>query len=142
NQGGWDTHEQNFSSLKKSRLPQLDQGYAALLKDLHASGMLDHTLVIWMGEFGRTPKVNSSAGRDHWPNAMSVCMGGGGVKTGVVVGATNERGEMPKDHPLRVEDMAATLYRALGIDYSKEYMSPENRPLKINYDGEPIAELI
>jgi hypothetical protein len=142
NQGGWDTHEQNFSSLKKSRLPELDQGYAALLADLHARGMLDRTLVIWMGEFGRTPKVNSAAGRDHWPNAMSVCMGGGGVKTGMVIGETNERAENPKERPIRVEDVAATIYQALGIDYRKEYISPENRPLKINYDGEPVHELL
>ena len=142
NQGGWDTHEQNFTSLKKSRLPQLDQGYAALLSDLHARGMLDHTLVIWMGEFGRTPKVNSAAGRDHWPYAMCVCMGGGGVKTGIVVGETNERAENPKERPIRVEDVAATIYQALGIDYRKEYDSPQNRPLKINYDGEPVHELL
>ena len=104
--------------------------------------MLDSTLVVWMGEFGRTPKVNSSAGRDHWPNGMSICMGGGGVKTGICVGSTNERAENPKDRPLRVEDVAATIYKSLGVDYEKEYVTPENRPVKINYDGEPIAELL
>jgi hypothetical protein len=142
NRGGWDTHEQNFSSLKKHRLPELDQGYAALLKDLHDRGMLDSTLVVWMGEFGRTPKVNASAGRDHWPNAMCVCMGGGGVRTGIVVGETNERAENPKERPIRVEDVAATIYQALGVDYRKEYESPQNRPLRINYDGEPVRELL
>jgi hypothetical protein len=142
NMTGWDTHENNFQSLKKSRLPELDQGYAALLKDLHDRGMLDHTLVVWMGEFGRTPKVNASAGRDHWPQAMSVCMGGGGVKTGIVVGESNERAEVPKERPIRVEDVAATIYQALGVDFRKEYESPQNRPLKINYDGEPIRELL
>jgi hypothetical protein len=140
--GGWDTHENNFVSLKTRRLPELDQGYAALLKDLHARGMLDRTLVVWMGEFGRTPKVNSSAGRDHWSYAMCVCMGGGGVKTGMVVGETNERAENPKERPIRVEDVAATIYQALGIDYHKEYESAQNRPLKINYDGEPVLELL
>jgi hypothetical protein len=142
NQGGWDTHENNFKELKKSRLPELDQGYATLLKDLHARGMLDHTLVLWMGEFGRTPKVNASAGRDHWPNAMCVCMGGGPVKRGIVVGETNERAEVPKERPIRVEDVAATIYQALGVDFHKEYESPQNRPIKINYDGEPIREVL
>ena len=104
--------------------------------------MLDTTLVVWMGEFGRTPRVNCAAGRDHWPGAISVCMGGGGVKTGQVVGSSNERGEYPKDRPLRVEDVAATIYKAMGINGDKEYMSPQERPIKINYDGTPISELI
>jgi hypothetical protein len=142
NYGGWDTHENNFNALKNNLLPNLDQGYAALLSDLKQRGMLDSTLVVWMGEFGRTPKVNSSAGRDHWPNSMSVCMGGGGVKTGQAVGTSNERAEFPKDRPIRVEDVAATIYKAMGVDYEKEYMSPQNRPFKINYDGEPIQELL
>ena len=142
NYNGWDTHENNFNSLKNNLLPPLDQGYAALLNDLKERGMLDTTLVVWMGEFGRTPRINSSNGRDHWPGAISVCMGGGGVKTGIVVGSSNERGEYPKDRPLRVEDVAATIYKAMGINYEKEYMSPQERPLKINYDGTPISELI
>src|SRR5439155_675494 len=83
NNGGWDTHTDNFRSLKNNRLPELDRGYAALLKDLHARGTLDNTLIICMGEFGRTPRVNSAAGRDHWGQAMFVTMGGGGVKTGI-----------------------------------------------------------
>lgn len=140
--GGWDTHENNFNALKNHLLPTLDTGYAALLSDLKERGMLDSTLVVWMGEFGRTPKVNPSAGRDHWPNAMCVCLGGGGVKTGMVVGSSNERAEVPKERPIRVEDVAATIYKALGVDYEKEYISPENRPLKINYDGDPIREVL
>lgn len=142
NYGGWDTHQDNFNALKNSLLPPLDSGYSALLSDLKQRGLLDTTLVVWMGEFGRTPRVNSAAGRDHWPGAISVCMGGGGVKTGVVVGSSNERGEGPKDRPLRVEDVAATIYKAMGVDYEKEYVSKENRPIKINYDGEPIRELL
>ncbi len=142
NMGGWDTHTDNFNALKNGLLPPLDKGYAALLNDLHRRGMLDTTLVVWMGEFGRTPRVNSAAGRDHWPGAISVCMGGGGVKTGMVIGSTNERSEMPKDRPLRVEDVAATIYHAMGIDTEKEYLSPQDRPLKINYDGQPIKELL
>jgi hypothetical protein len=142
NYNGWDTHTDNFNALKNSLLPPLDGGYAALLNDLKQRGLLDTTLVVWMGEFGRTPRVNSSAGRDHWPGAISVCMGGGGIKTGVVVGSSNERAEYPKDRPLRVEDVAATIYKAFGVNYEKEYMSPQERPIKINYDGTPISELL
>ena len=142
NFNGWDTHTDNFNSLQKNLLPPLDGGYAALLNDLKQRGMLDTTLVVWMGEFGRTPRVNSSAGRDHWSGAISVCMGGGGVKTGTVVGSTNERAEYPKDRPIRVEDVAATIYSAMGVNGDKEYMSPQQRPIKINYDGTPISELL
>ncbi len=142
NYGGWDTHTDNFNSLKNGLLPPLDSGYSALLSDLHDRGMLDSTLVVWMGEFGRTPRVNGAAGRDHWPGAISVCMGGGGVKTGQVIGSTNERSEFPKERPIRVEDVSATIYKAMGINFEKEYMSPQQRPFKINYDGTPISELI
>jgi len=142
NFNGWDTHTDNFNSLKNSLLPPLDGGYAALLNDLKQRGMLDSTLVVWMGEFGRTPRVNSSAGRDHWPGAISVCLGGGGVKTGMVVGSSNERAEYPKDRPLRVEDVAATIYTAMGVNGDIEYMSPQQRPIKVNYDGTAIAELL
>ncbi len=142
NFGGWDTHTDNFKSLKGHLLPTLDTGYAALLDDLKQKGMLDSTLVVWMGEFGRTPKVNSSAGRDHWSESMVVCMGGGGVKTGMAVGSSNERAERPKDRPVRVEDVAATIYKALGVNSDKEYVTPQNRPVRINYDGEPIAEVL
>lgn len=142
NFGGWDTHENNFNALKGHLLPTLDSGYAGLLQDLKQRGMLETTLVVWMGEFGRTPKVNASAGRDHWPNAMSVCLGGGGVKTGEAIGTSNERAEVPKDRPIRVEDVASTIYKAIGVDYEKEYMSPQNRPIKVNYDGEPVSELL
>lgn len=142
NYNGWDTHTDNFNALQKSLLPPLDAGYAALLNDLKQRGLLDTTLVVWMGEFGRTPRINSAAGRDHWPGAISVCMGGGGVKTGVVVGSSTANGEYPKDRPLRVEDVAATIYKAVGISADKEYLSPQQRPIKINYDGTAITELI
>ncbi len=141
NYGGWDTHEGHFNAMKNHLGPTLDTGYAGLLQDLKDRGMLDSTLVVWMGEFGRTPKVNSSAGRDHWPNVMSVNMGGGGIKTGMTLGTSNERGELPKDRPIRVEDVAATIYRALGVDSEKEFLNAEKRPLKINYDGEVLHEL-
>lgn len=142
NHGGWDTHTDNFRSLKGSRLPQLDAGYSSLLTDLRDRGLLDNTLVICMGEFGRTPRVNSSAGRDHWGQAMFVTMGGGGVKTGTVVGETDAIAEQPKDRPVTVEDVAATVYRALGIDFTRAYESPDKRPIKINDGGTPIEELL
>ena len=141
NWGGWDTHQNNFTSMR-SLLPQLDLAYSALLEDLEGRGLLESTLVVWMGEFGRTPKVNPSAGRDHWAQAMTVCMGGGGVRTGVVVGETNERAEEPRSRPIRVEDLAATIYHALGIDASREYITPQNRPVRINYDGVPVSEIL
>ena len=142
NYGGWDTHQDNFNSMKNNLLPTFDTGYAALLADLHQQGMLDNTLVVAMGEFGRTPHINAAAGRDHWPTAISVGIGGGGVKTGTVVGKTNANAEYPTDRPVRVEDVAATIYSAMGIDYTKTYISPEGRPMKINYDGTPIQELL
>ncbi|MBI4585307.1 MAG: DUF1501 domain-containing protein [Planctomycetes bacterium] len=142
NLGGWDTHQDNFSSLKGHRLPELDLGYSALLEDLAARDLLESTLVICMGEFGRPPTVNPSAGRDHWAQAMTVCLGGGGVKTGLVIGETNERAEEPKERPIRVEDVAATIYNALGIPCGKEYRTPQNRPVKINYDGQAVAEVL
>ncbi|HZP81719.1 MAG TPA: DUF1501 domain-containing protein, partial [Chthonomonadaceae bacterium] len=109
--GGWDTHSGNFGSLKNGLLPDLDRGFSALLTDLHQRGMLDTTLVIWMGEFGRTPQINKNAdpGRDHWPNAMSVVMAGGGVKGGQVIGKTDERAMGPAERPIHVEDLAASI---------------------------------
>src|SRR5437016_5518570 len=113
--GGWDTHQNNFKSLKERKLPVLDRAYAALLQDLHERGLLDSTLVVWFGDFGRTPKINPSAGRDHWATAGVACMGGGGVKRGEVVGATNALGEFVVDSPVSPQDLAATIYYALGI---------------------------
>jgi hypothetical protein len=142
-QGGWDTHENNFPSLKNGLLPTVDQGMSALLTDLSQRGMLDSTLVLWMGEFGRTPEINKNAnpGRDHWPNAMSVAIAGGGVRGGQVIGETDERGMGPKERAIHVEDLAATLYHALGIDPEKEYITPSGRPVRLANDGKVIREL-
>jgi hypothetical protein len=139
--GGWDTHTDNFKSLKDHRLPQVDQGYAVLLRDLHDRGLLSSTIVVCMGEFGRTPKVNSSAGRDHWSEAMFVTMGGGPLKNGIVVGETDRLAEYPADRPVKVEDCAATLYKALGVDADKMFQSPDGRPNRIADGGEPVHEL-
>jgi hypothetical protein len=140
--GGWDTHGNNFEELKKRKLPQFDQGWSALLQDLHDRGQLEHTLVMVMGEFGRTPKINSGAGRDHWPGAMSVLMAGAGLKVGQAIGVTDARAEYPKERPLMPEDVLSTMYSSLGVDQNVEFMNEAQRPLKILNSGEPIRELV
>lgn len=139
--GNWDTHAQNFISLESNLLPQVDTALTALLNDLHDRGMLDTTLVIPTGEFGRTPVINKDAGRDHWPKAMTVPFAGGGVAGGRVIGASDERAEAPATDPFTPEDMAATIYQTLGVDYSEVYSDPLGRPLPILDSGRPIREL-
>ncbi len=141
NHSGWDTHQANFQSLRDARLPQLDSGYAALLTDLHDRGLLSDTLVICMGEFGRTPKVNSSAGRDHWAGSCFITMGGGPVKTGMVVGSSDANGENPASRPISIEDFAATVYKALGINTDTTYHAPDSRPVRVLESGTPVLEL-
>jgi uncharacterized protein (DUF1501 family) len=140
--GGWDTHQNNFKSLKERLLPRLDKGYAALLQDLHDRGLLESTLVVWFGDFGRTPKINPSAGRDHWASAGVACMGGGGVKTGEVVGATNQLAEFVIDNPVTPQDLAATIYQALGIPLHTWYRSQDGRPVELVPEGKPIRQLV
>jgi hypothetical protein len=142
NTTGWDTHGNNFKSLKQTLAPPVDRGLAALLEDLDVRGLLDSTVVFLVGEFGRTPKVNKSAGRDHWPYSLFALLAGGRLPRGLVHGATDAGGERPKDRPVSPDDMAATFYRALGIDPKKEYRSPTGRPIQIVHDGNPIAELL
>jgi hypothetical protein len=139
--GGWDTHRDNFTRLKDDKLPKLDQGMAGLMDDLSSHGLLDRTAVLMTGEFGRTPKVNGTAGRDHWARAMSLVMAGAGIKGGQVIGKTNPNGEEPADNPLKPEDVAASFYHALDIDPHKEYYTPTGRPVHIVRDGKPIKEL-
>jgi len=139
--GGWDTHRNNFSILKDDKLPKLDQGLAGLLEDLSARGLLDRTAVLMTGEFGRTPKVNPNAGRDHWARAMSIVMAGAGIKGGQVIGQTNDKGEEPAGDPLKPEDVAASFYHALDIDPHKEYHTPTGRPVHIVRDGQVIPGL-
>jgi uncharacterized protein (DUF1501 family) len=140
--GGWDTHQENFRSLKTRKLPVLDQGYAGLLQDLHDRGLLANTLVVWFGDFGRTPKVNPSAGRDHWASAGVACMGGGGVKLGEVVGATNPLGEFVVDSPVTPQDLAATIYHTLGIPLHTWYRAQDGRPIELVPEGRPIRQLL
>src|SRR5262249_17122427 len=140
--GGWDTHQNNFNSLKQRKLPVLDRAYSTLLQDLDERGLLANTLVVWFGDFGRTPKVNTSAGRDHWASAGVACMGGGGVRTGEVVGATNALGEFVIDSPVYPEDLAATVYQALGIPLHTWYRSQDGRPVELVPTGKPVRQLV
>ena len=144
---GWDMHQQIFKAMPDAlfrgsgKLPALDQAYSALITDLKERGLLSTTLVVLMGEFGRTPKINNAAGRDHWPRAGFVCFAGGGVRGGQVIGATDSSGETPIEQPVRPEDVAFTMLHSLGIDPEKEYQAPGGRPLKIQGDGGLIAGL-
>lgn len=138
----WDTHYNNFDVLKKDLLPHLDSGLPALLTDLEQRGLLDTTLVCVMGEFGRTPRVNKHAGRDHWGPSNTLLLAGGGIQGGRAVGATNARGERPEANPVGPEDLAATLYHCLGIDPEQEFHTPEGRPVKIVNDGRLIPGLV
>jgi len=140
--GGWDTHQDNFRSLRDRLLPRLDRAYSALLQDLHSRGMLDNTLVVWFGDFGRTPKVNPSAGRDHWATAGVACMGGGGIRLGEVVGSTNALAEVVVDNPVAPEDIAATIYHALGIPLHTWYRAQDGRPIELVPTGRPVRQLI
>jgi hypothetical protein len=139
--GGWDTHRGNFATLKDTKLPQLDQGMASLLEDLSSRALLPRTGLFMTGEFGRTPKVNANAGRDHWARAMSIVMAGAGIKGGQVIGKTNDRGEEPVERPITPEDVAASFFHSLGIDPHKEYHTPTGRPVHIVRDGKVIKEL-
>ena len=140
--GGWDTHANAFDTLKNRLLPELDKGMGALVADLAQRGLLESTMVVWMGEFGRTPRINQNAGRDHWPRSWSIVMGGGGLKGGKAVGATDKDGVDIVDRPVGVMDVVATMTHAMGIDPKTQYTTPRGRPIKVVDGGKPITELI
>jgi hypothetical protein len=140
--GGWDTHANNFEALRKNRLPPFDAAWAALVQDLHRRGLQRDVLVLVWGEFGRTPRVNKDAGRDHWPGAQSVVLAGGGMRMGQAVGVTDARAEYPRERPVTPEDVLATVYNHLGIDTDGEFLNEAQRPLKVLNRGEPIRELL
>ena len=140
--GGWDTHRDNFNRLKDNNLPNLDDGLAGLFQALEAKGLLKTTAVFVTGEFGRTPKINQRGGRDHYPRAMFCLLAGGGMEGGQVIGASDEKGEGPRDRVISPDDVAATFYHALGIDHTKEYHTPTGRPVMIVRHGKPIPELV
>lgn len=139
---GWDNHTTIFPTLKNDLLPEMDAGISALLADLAERGLLETTLVLAFGEFGRTPKINKEGGRDHWPNVTSVLIAGGGIKNGQAVGTTDRSGEYPEERPVTPEDLAATIYHCMGVDYRMVAQTPLGRPVQIVTDGEPIRELI
>ena len=138
----WDTHYNNFDVLKRDLLPHLDTALPTLLRDLHDRGLLDSTLVLVTGEFGRTPRVNQHAGRDHWGPSTAIAMAGAGIRGGNVVGASNERAEKPAGEPKGPADLAATIYHCLGISPKTTFHTPEGRPIPIvPGDGRVMYEL-
>jgi len=141
NSGGWDHHANIFASLDR-RLPEFDAALSTLIDDLGARGLLESTLVVAMGEFGRTPKINDKAGRDHWGHAASLVFAGGGIAPGRVIGRTDDQGAHVIDRPVSPADVASTIYHAVGVDPSGHLMTPENRPVAILDEGSPIAELL
>jgi hypothetical protein len=139
--GGWDLHVQ-IKGNTLSQLPQFDQAFAALIRDLDRTGLLNSTLVMVSSEFGRTPKINATAGRDHWPKVFSVVLAGGGIKRGFVYGTSDSTASEPENDPLTVEDLAMTVYHQLGINGEKKLMAPGNRPIDIVREGAVRKELI
>jgi hypothetical protein len=137
--GGWDTHANNFRSLKNNLMPRVDQALPALLADLHERGLLESTLVVWLTDFGRTPKINSASGRDHWASAGFAVMAGAGIPGGAVLGKTDEEGGQPTHNEYRSEDIAATLYTKLGIPLDLITKTADDRPIRLN-QGKLIKE--
>ena len=140
NSGGWDLHQNNFTSLEK-KLPELDKAFAALMEDLKQRGLLESTVVMCMGEFGRTPRINGNAGRDHFARAWSVVLGGGGIKGGRAIGKTNSDGTSVEGESHSSEDLMATVCQALGISLKTAYTAKNGRPMKIAGGGKVIQEL-
>jgi hypothetical protein len=144
NMGGWDLHQNVFQTLSQQRLPQLDQGISALVSDLKMRGMLDDVVLVWMGEFGRTPRINQDVGRDHWARSWSTVIGGGGLKNGQAIGATDKDGTSVADGSKAYlpGDIWATVSHALGIPLNTVHTSKRGRPMKLANGGTPIQELI
>ncbi|HYH68325.1 MAG TPA: DUF1501 domain-containing protein [Urbifossiella sp.] len=137
---GWDMHDGLFPTMRNTLLPHTDDTLSALLDDLKDRGLLDETLVYWTGDFGRTPRVNDKAGRDHWPQCQSILLAGGGVRGGMTYGASDPTGAFPKDDPLRPDDVTATVFHALGLDPATEIRDQLGRPLPISA-GSPVTAL-
>jgi hypothetical protein len=137
----FDTHNQHFTKMRNMLLPPVDRAFSALLDDLTDRGMLDETLVAWTGEFGRTPRINGSAGRDHWGRVYSTVLAGGGIRGGRVVGRSDSQGGVPADNPVHVSDFVATMYHALGYDADTRVVDPTGRPHFI-VQGRPVLELL
>ncbi len=138
---GWDNHQNIFPILKDTRLPVLDRGMSALMEDLEQRGLLKDTVVIWMGEFSRTPRINANAGRDHWARSWSVVVGGGGMNGGIAVGSTSDDGTRVESEPHTSQDVMASVCKALGISLDTTFTSNSGRPMKIANSGKIIKEL-
>ena len=139
--GQWDSHKDNFTA-HRALLPPWDQCLSALIEDLDQRGLLETTLLVIGGEFGRTPKINKDAGRDHWPTVYTTVLCGGGLKQGVILGESDSLGETPKSRPISHQDVLATIYHQLGIDYRKTYFNEAHRPVEILNYGRPIEEIL
>ena len=152
NNRGWDTHNDLYTRLKEGYtgakvgvglIPSLDLALTALIQDLVDRGLFDETLIVVMGEFGRTPKLNTAGGRDHWPRVFSAVLAGGGVQGGQVIGSSDTVGEGPKDRPVTPADLAATIYRLLGIDPKLELHTSDGRPVRVApYQSQAITEIV
>ncbi len=140
--GGWDNHNNIFNVLSGGLLPRFDRSFAAFLDDMGQRGLLKRTLVIVMGEFGRTPIINKDGGRDHYPRVFSMALAGGGITGGTVVGGSDARGMEPSSDPVKPEDIAATIYQCLGIDYSQSISSPEGVRITLSRGGNPIRKAL
>lgn len=138
----WDTHQNNGERVKDVLCPQFDRTFATFITDLKQRGLLDETLVVVMGEFGRSPKINANGGRDHWGNVFSVVMAGAGVPGGQIIGASDAIGAVPADRPVRPAQLAATIYHLLGIPPNKEFIDPVQRPRTVTDSGMPLVEIV
>lgn len=137
----WDTHSDNFNKHRKQLMPNLDRGFSALLGDLEQRGLLDDTLIVWLAEFGRTPKINSNAGRDHWAACNTVLLAGAGIPGGTVYGESDRHAAYPERDPVHPEDLAATIYHLLGIEPGTILRTPDNRPVAVS-SGHPLTTVI
>ncbi len=140
--GSWDTHTDNFTSHKKALVPPTDRAFSALVSDLDERGMLDETLVVMMGEMGRTPRINKDAGRDHWSMCQAVILAGGGIKRGAVIGASDATASYPTTQPYGIHDLLRTIFHLVGVDADRSYLTPLGRPVPIVSGGKRIDELL
>ncbi|WP_234824359.1 DUF1501 domain-containing protein [Bremerella cremea] len=140
--GGWDNHQNIFTTLSDNKLPVLDRAMSALVTDLKQRGLLESTTIVWMGEFSRTPRINGNTGRDHWARSWSTVVGGGGIKGGLAIGETSSDGTAVETEPYSSEDLMATVIRAMGISLDTTFTSKSGRPMKIANGGKLIKDLI
>jgi hypothetical protein len=138
----WDTHKNNAGRVRDVLCPQFDRTFATLIADLQSRGLLDETLVVVMGEFGRSPKINADGGRDHWGSCFSIALAGAGIEGGQIIGASDRLGAFPAERPITPPDLAATIFHLLGIDPSGEFMDPIGRPRRITDNGQPMKEIV